>query len=124
MSLPNNKPRPRAFVLEPHPKDLSLANEFGDVIFIYDGKSSRPSIWDNRFVEEALIRLEVHKYDPDYDYVLCVGGLVPTVMFMTAIAEEFPGALTLYYDMPNHCYVERKLGIVNRVLDETFKGIV
>lgn len=109
---------PRVFILEPHPKDVRLAEEFGEIVYLFDGRSSRPSIWDNGFVEEAIRRLELVKYHPDFDYVLIVGALVPLVMFTSALAEEFPGALALYYDMPNRCYIERRLGIENRVEKE------
>jgi hypothetical protein len=116
---PNISQQPRVFMLEPHDKDVRNAEAFGRIVRIFDGKSSRPSIWDNdKFSEDAISILRQWNYNPNVDYVLAVGALVPMIMFCTAICDIWECPQVLYWDMPNRRYIVRRLGLSTYERDE------
>lgn len=108
--------RPRVFVLEPHDKDFRHAETFGDIEFIFDD-GPRPSIWDRALVANALGYLHGRKYNPNVDYVLAVGAMVPMLMFFTALVETWRSPQVLYWDAQHRCYVERRLGRLHYITD-------
>lgn len=99
----------RVFMLMPHDKNLSDARRFGELVMLYDKRESRPSIWDPAFLLEALDRLQDYQYDPERDFVLLAGHMVPTVLFCCAIVQRWPKTRALCYDMISGSYQPKSL---------------
>jgi hypothetical protein len=103
--------RPRAFILEPQEKlDLRPAKLWGDIVYIFAEYDSRPSIWHQKLIDDAIGILQQYDYDPDKDYLIVAGAMVPLVMFVSAVCEVWRCPKVLYWDMRHRCYVERRLG--------------
>jgi len=100
----------RVFMLAPHDKNVSRAKRYGELEMIYDRDESRPSIWDEAMYDEALERLAELDYDPNHDYILIAGTMVPVVTFVARLVAEYGQIKTLCYDMVSGEYAQKLMG--------------
>lgn len=101
---------PRVFMLMPHDKNVRASRRFGELVVVFDKQESRPSIWDPSFLLEALDRMQDYQFDPQRDYILVVGSMVPVVMWCAAAFHRWPGTRILCFDIASGDYVARTLG--------------
>lgn len=106
----------RVFILMPHDKDVRRAQRFGEIVYLF-GDENRASIWDGELMREAINRLDALKYDPETDYILAVGAQVPLIQFIGAVVDQWEAPQVLLWDMPNRCYVARRLGLQNDITE-------
>ena len=106
-------------MLMPHDNiDVRPAQQFGDIKYIFDAHESRPSIWDQQLLNDAISALQQYDYDPDKDYILAAGAMVPLIMFVAAVCDVWECPKVLYWDMRHRCYVERRLGKQTHILEQ------
>lgn len=83
---------PTVYVIQAptRPKDLSSAQRYGDLHFIFDDPQFQPSLAPGKasgLIEDALAR-----FRPEEDYVLALGGdLVGILMVGHKLRDMFPG---------------------------------
>jgi hypothetical protein len=97
-------------MLMPHDKNVSRASEFGKIQLLFDRSESRPSIWDMALYDEAIDRLAEEHYNPDQDYILVAGTMVPTVLFVAQLVAAHKKVKLLCFDMPSGEYVCKVAG--------------
>lgn len=89
MSVANNKTA-RVFLLEPGQNvDVSHSANFGILTPIFEKKDFRPNVWSNEFADEFVRRLDEHKYNPNLDYMLIAGHMVPLTICVANIVREW-----------------------------------
>lgn len=105
------KAPPRAFVVEPTKFDISLAEEFGEVTYIFGPDDRRLSIWDPDFTRQVVDRLVLElEYDPGRDHFVIAGHMV-TLTFVVAALVRYVGPFkALLYSAVEQKYVSRKIG--------------
>jgi hypothetical protein len=99
---------PRAFILEPAHVNVSKAEPFGELVYIWPKNSHRPSIWTSEFLQATTARLEDElDYYPTDDYFVVAGNMVPMAMVMTHLALRNGIIRLLLYSASERCYTER-----------------
>lgn len=100
--------RSRVFVLEPTNLDLSSAEPFGDIIFVFDEHETRPSIWETgEFLEAVQRKLEQLNFNPDVDYFCCAGSMVPLISMINYLSNVYPQFRLLLWNSTIREYVVR-----------------
>lgn len=95
----------RVFVLEQTANDLSRATEFGEVMHIFDQGKHRPGLFGEHFAQAIITQLERKSFDPAIDYVVIAGGMVPMVLMVTALVQEYGDVQLLLYHASIKDYV-------------------
>lgn len=102
--------KPRVFMLMPHRQvDVSAADTFGEITYLFRAGEKRPTFWDPAFIETALDRLWDHAFDPANDYFMVAGHMAPVVKLCCAIAYEYPTARGLFWDAVDARYASQAL---------------
>ncbi len=101
----------KAFVLEPCKNDVSKAEQFGEIIFLYPEGERRVSIWDDDFTEGVLAELEYEKFCKVNDFFVIVGNMAPMIMIAGALVGEYGHFDALIFDSLSRKYVVKILGI-------------
>jgi hypothetical protein len=103
----------RAFMVHPGRDDVSRAERFAEVRYLFRSDERRPSIWSDEFQIEIVSRLEEFGYCPDSDYLLVTGHLATVTMFIGAVTGAWPDRrpLALFYDKAQEDYVPKRLGV-------------
>lgn len=110
--------KPRVFMLLPNDKDTRGAAGFGKLILLFQQDEQRPSIWDSAFVDEAVRRLDLQNYDPDRDYLLVAGMMVPLVAMFTRLGFEYGHVMALCFDMRDNRYIAKRFGSTVDIVNE------
>lgn len=97
MQSSTNRPQ-RAFLLEETDLDTTGASAFGNVEVLFTQAVYRPSIWSDEFAERVLERLKEVRFDPEHDYIVLTGQVVPLVKATTAIIEAYGYCKALAFD--------------------------
>lgn len=101
--------KPRAFVIEPCKLDLSSAETFGEIVYIFRPNERRPSIWDEAFRQEIVDRLTALRFNPTKDFFVVAGHMVPIVIATGIIVRLYDTARALFYSAPDCCYTIKDL---------------
>lgn len=109
-STPPRVRRAKAWVLEPHHQSMKNASDFGDVTYIYDERDERPGIWSPEFVPVAVQDLIAKDFDPEHDYFVVVGNMVPLAMLLCGLVARFGRINALLFSATERSYVHRRLG--------------
>ncbi len=104
---------------------IESAEEFGTIVplfesaVIYDKKlySTRPSIWEEdedgkpTLIDEILDKLEKYNYDPEKDYILIAGHMIPVVILVAAVVGfgEYEQVKVLFWSPDWKQYVVRTI---------------
>ena len=102
----------KVFVLEqPNASlDISKAKDFGELVFVFDRKEYRCSCFKTvEYTEKILNNMETLGYDPDVDFFLVAGSMVPIVTAMVGVVSAFGKVKVLFYRANEMEYVERTL---------------
>lgn len=124
----------RVFLLEQTQNvDITPALEYGSIIPLFkstnDGtetstvdstnksdksdksdKFDRPSQWDTkRFTQEIIKQLENNNYDPEVDYLLVAGHVIPLVIFTCSVVGQWENVQMLFWSSGYQKYVMRRL---------------
>ena len=99
----------RVFLLEPCRQNTEDAKRFGEVKYLFLEEGSRSSIWAEEFTEELLEELDLLEFNPNVDYILVAGGVVPNFIAAAAIGGAYGQFKALLYDAKTSTYKERLL---------------
>lgn len=116
--IPIKRKTSRVFMLEETQNvDVTSAYEYGPIIPLFkytnadcvDNKSDRPSIWKTgEFTREIIKRLEENDFDPENDYLLIAGHVVPTQMMSIAATIHWETIQFLFWSSYLGKYVARR----------------
>ena len=85
----------RVYILEPTNFNESLLSKWGVVHYIYP--DARPSIWDRCFTDDCIEHLLKSGYDPEQDYIACIGSMVAVNRMIIGLVERGLLRNTLMY---------------------------
>lgn len=100
----------RAFVLEPCNLDVSGAEVFGDVTYVFDVGSKRHSIWSEEYAVDVVSAMRRHEFDADEDYFVVAGHMVSVVRAIDALVREYGFIQSLMFSATDRHYIARRLG--------------
>ena len=105
--------------------DLSTATRYGEVTYIFDGQSRRPSVFDVEGFRSCIIeRLDEFRFRPDADVLCIVGNILYTLSVVVAVIELWGFARVLMFDSSTQEYQLRMLGRKQETEDaETEEGL-
>ncbi len=90
--------------------DISKAKSFGELIFIFNKREHRCSCFKTvEYTDNILTKMEELGYDPDVDFFLVAGSMVPIVTAMVGVVSTFGKVKVLLYRANEMEYVERTL---------------
>lgn len=97
----------RVVVIEPTTKDLSAAEPFGKLVYLFGEHDTRPSIWETGdFLQAVQEKLEKINFSEE-DYLLCVGSVVPLMSVMAMLSNLYPHFRVLFWHAQVREYVPR-----------------
>lgn len=78
--------------------DLSDAERFGEIVKLYEPSERLPNIFGPEFEEDIYQRLMRFRYDPEVDYFIVVGSLIPLFRVATVLStfDEVPFKVLLF----------------------------
>lgn len=98
----------KVFVLfEDTKKDVSDAGRFGEITYVYPTNEPHPKVWTNSFVQDMLKRLSDLQFNPEVDYVVVSGTVVPLVLLLTRLARDYQTLNMLLYDSSVDEYIHK-----------------
>jgi hypothetical protein len=100
----------RAVILEKCNFDVSGAEVYGDLVYVFPQGEGRSSIWSEAFVQEIKQRLAEMRYDAKVDYFVVAGKMVPLVTMIGVLLELYGHVRVLFYSSTDRYYVPRTLG--------------
>lgn len=101
----------RAILVEPSQQSVDDAERFGRVICMFEEDGSRPSIWRNDELRQAVCRrLAELGYDPKNDYIVLTGQTVILTFVVAIVANEYGPFKVLAFSAPDRAYIERVFG--------------
>lgn len=117
----------RTFVLEPPragPRgniDLTEARRFGEIIYLFEPGDHRAGIFEDMFSDDVLNALDDHGYDPDKDYFVFAGGLVPMCRIASVLTGRYGRFRALLFCTSTRNYVDIMMGDTTyaRISDRT-----
>jgi len=101
----------RVFILEPTRVDVSAAEEFGDITYVFGQGERRVSIWNTLFAEHTVASMENVGFDPTTDCFAVVGHLVPLTLALIALLKKHQAVNILLYSAIDRCYLERTVNV-------------
>lgn len=118
----------KIFIIEPprHNIDVSKAQEYGDIVYVFDHDDRRCSVWSHvNFGNTVLRRLTELDFDPEEDSVCIVGAMVTVLIAVVAIAQHYDEFKVLLFNSVDDSYVQKRFdrndwkGIWNETKNET-----
>lgn len=109
----------RVFLLETAQNvDVTSAMEYGPLIPLFkrEQTNDKPSIWGEEFIDEFIYRLEQQNYNPEVDYLLIAGHMVPIAIWVASVTKEWDEARfvqLLLWSSGYGRYVVKKIGEVD-----------
>ena len=100
----------RVFVIEPvrAQLDISTAEEFGEVIYVFEHDMRRCSVFRHEeFGKAVLRRLQELKFSPDIDCICIVGTMITVVVALIAISQTYDTFNVLLFNATDGTYVHR-----------------
>jgi len=112
----------RVFMLEQSQNvDVVPAFQYGPIIPLFksttidrnnksEKKIDRPSMWHTEeFADEIIKKLEEHNYNPETDYLLVAGHVVPLIIFTCTVVSQWENVQVLFWSSGFQKYVVRRL---------------
>ena len=103
---------PRVFVLEPVKSsiDVSKAERYGEVAYVFNPDERRPSVFQaTAFGESVLRRLEAAEFRWEHDYLAVAGSIVPVTIALMACMTKYPRLNVLFWHAGEMTYVRRQI---------------
>ena len=106
----------RVFVIEP-PKqffDMSSAEKFGKIIYVFDHEDRRCSAWEHvKFGQTVLKRLKDFDFDNDKDFICVVGSMLTVSISIIAIAQHYSVFNALLFHSVDDSYVSKQFNLLD-----------
>lgn len=89
--------KPRVFVTQETSHDFRLAEEFGPLVFISDGRDDFHNLKNSQHNDRLIghIRFKLHDFDYATDYLVMVGSPYVQAAIMAVIGQRKPTRLNL-----------------------------
>ena len=100
----------RVFALEPCRQDISSARKFGRITYLFERDGDRSSIWAPEFPREIVQKLDALGFEPDVDFFVVAGQMVPLVIAISSIVATYGATNVLFYSSTERHYVTRTIG--------------
>jgi hypothetical protein len=100
----------KVFCVEEVKHDIRGAQEFGDIIYLFDAAERRPSIFTPEYGEEVLRRLVENGFDKHQDLILLAGNVIVLVTTVAKLAGQFGYCNVLAFDSQIRSYVKLHTG--------------
>lgn len=101
----------RCFVIEPvRNVDINAADKFGNIVVLFPAGVSRPSIWEESYVAAVLKKLASYSYDPDTDYLVIAGPVVPLVKVIGMLCSTYSKIRALCWSASERDYILQEIG--------------
>lgn len=98
----------RVFVMDHDPgRDVSDAERFGEVLYLYQHKERRPSVFSHALLKDVFSRMEEAEYDPDIDFVVVTGNMAMVTLVVTSLVARDGTVNLLLFDSAQEEYVQR-----------------
>ncbi len=101
----------RVFVIErPRNKiDVSKAEEYGDIIYIFDNEERRCTAWLHvEYGQMILGRLKTYHFDPKIDFICIAGAMLVITIYVIAVAQYYGEFKALLFDSRDDRYLQKK----------------
>jgi len=101
----------KVFILEPvrQSLDVSKAEAYGEIIYIFRSESRRCSVWDHQsFSAAVLSELKILKFNPKTDFICIVGAMLTVTIAVIAITQRYKEFNALLFNSVSSNYVHRK----------------
>lgn len=79
--------KPRCFVVEPTKVSLNSARQFGDLLYMFDENTSRPSLFDSGLGEALRVRFVELDFDPLKDFFVVAGDNIAITRAAAVLGE-------------------------------------
>lgn len=100
----------RVFVLEPTEFDITVASEWGEVVYLYQHHSRRPAPTTGGFPRSVLLRMSELQFDPSTDLVVLSGQMIALVVLTATLVAEYGSIKCLRFSSTSDRYVPFPLG--------------
>lgn len=98
----------RVVVYEQPNLELSKAEKFGDIEFMFTDEDYRPSIWETESFEAACSKkLDAMKFDPKNDMFVFAGSSVPLMIITNVLTRKYKEFKVLFWHAQVRDYVPR-----------------
>jgi len=102
---------PKVFVIEVLRRcvDISKANDFGDVTYIFPKDTRRCGVFRHvEFGQTVLNRLHDLDFNNDEDFICIVGTMVSVVISLVAVAQVYGEFNVLLFNSSDDMYVKKR----------------
>lgn len=100
---------PRCILLEGVKQDISDAEDFGEIVYLFDHGESRPSLFSEEFLTRLSERFEEIHFDPLVDYFVLTGYQLSLVAAVHVLTIDYGRFNTLAFHAPTHGYCELQM---------------
>jgi len=100
----------RVFVIE-RPRnqiDVSKAEEYGDIVYVFDNENRRCSAWMHvEYGRMILRRLEACRFDSKIDFVCVAGAMLTVTIYVIVVAQYYDEFKVLFFDSRDDRYLQK-----------------
>lgn len=107
----------RCFVLQDCNKDVSDATRFGEIVYVFERKNGRSSVWSDDYRKEVLKRFREMRFDRQEDYLVAVGHTAPLVIAIGELLPWYSFLNMLVFYGPEQQYRDVVIGDISEVED-------
>jgi hypothetical protein len=100
----------KAFVVEHCRADVTAAQQFGDVKYIFPRGYRRPGFWSSEYVDAAITSLLDQGFNPDEDSIVIVGHYNPLVVVIAKLISMYGHLKVLMWDSVSTQYQLKVIG--------------
>jgi len=105
----------RVFIVE-RPRreiDVSSAEAYGDITFIFDRDDRRASIFDpDSYMHDVITQLNMKRFNPKEDYIAMTGGLLQVSQALLAVRAYTKEPIrVLHFNSSIELYEERMIAL-------------
>ena len=100
----------RVFIVEPPTVNVSAAENWGEVIILFEGGVPVSPLDTNQYTGHVIHALEQAEFDSQNDKLALVGPVVSTAVVVGALVVRFKSIKGLLYSASKNEYVLRSLG--------------
>lgn len=95
------------FAMEPTKHDLSDAERYGELVYLFGIDDRRPSMWTNAFLEDCMDRMESNGYVPERDFVVAGAPHTPVMLWVTHLVSTYDTVNLLLFDSAREEYMHK-----------------
>jgi len=102
----------KCYLLEPVKQDVQDAQEFGELVYLFEYGETRPSIFSVEYQEELEKRFIKAEFDPENDMFVLTGFQIAISIAVSVLTKMFKNFEILCFYVPTHSYTLISIGKV------------